>query len=88
VSGVNTHKLLGAPALPLKSSESAGKLISDQAMLLLDKWKCSEQIASVVFDTTASNTGQVTAGCVSSGAHIQNLANLFSGLLVANMLES
>lgn len=65
VSGVKTHKLLGAPALPIKSGESAGKLISDQAMILLDKWGCREQIASMVFDTTASNTGHLSAACVS-----------------------
>ena len=65
VSGHHTHKLLGVAALPTKSSKTAGKLISEEVMLLLDKWKCTNQIASMVFDTTATNTGHVTAACVS-----------------------
>ena len=34
-------------------------------MLLLGGWKCMDRIASVVFDTTAINTGHVTAACLS-----------------------
>ena len=37
VSGENTTKLIGAPALLIKSSEIAGKLVSDEVMILLKK---------------------------------------------------
>ena len=65
VSDEDSVKLLGAPALPTKSSESSGDLISSQVVPLLEKWNCKEQICSMVFDTTASNTGHLTAGCIS-----------------------
>ena len=65
VSGYDTHKLLGVAALPSKCNKTAGKLISEEVKLLLDRWKCMDRIASVVFDTTANNFGHVTAACVS-----------------------
>ena len=82
VSGFDTHKLLDVSALPTKGNESAENLISDEVVLLLDKWKCRDQIASMVFDTTASNTGHITAARVS----LQMKLGLFYGLLAASTL--
>ena len=65
VSSGNSCKLLGAPALPLKSSESSGELISTEVLKLLEKWNCHQHIASMVFDTTSSNTGHLSAACIS-----------------------
>ena len=51
-------KLLGALPLLVKSSQATGKLIGDAAMTLISQWNCQEEIASMVFDTTSSNTGK------------------------------
>ena len=52
-------KLLGAPALPCKSADKQGELISTATYSLLnDKWKCVDCIKCMVFDTTSANTGK------------------------------
>ena len=71
LSGVGGIKLLGVPAIGHKSSDKMGKLISESCVSLLKDWKCEETVCGMVFDTTASNTGAQTAGCVS----IQNVLN-------------
>ena len=65
VSDRDSVKLLGVPALPTKSSELSGDLISAEVIPLVEKWQCKDKIFSMVFDTTASNTGHLTAGCIS-----------------------
>ena len=65
VSDRDSVKLLGVPALPTKSSELSGELISNEVLPLVEKWHCKDQLCSMVFDTTASNTGHLTAGCIS-----------------------
>ena len=65
VSCKNEYKLLEAPTLPVKSSESSGDLISNEVYTLIEKWKCQNNICSMVFDTTSTNTGHLSAGCVS-----------------------
>ena len=64
VSGVGGIKLLGVPALPLKSSQSAGILISTATMNLAEDWNCAGKISAMVFDTTSTNTGRLSAGCI------------------------
>lgn len=65
LSGEGGVKLLGVPKLPVKSGQPMGSLIADASFDLLDKWGCSHDIlGSMVFDTTASNTGHLTAACV------------------------
>ena len=56
--------MLGVPALPHKSNEKAGDLIAKATVELLKEWKCDESAMGMVFDTTSSNTGHLTAGCV------------------------
>ena len=58
ISGVGGVKLLGVPALPTKSSESAGNLIANSTIALLVSWKCDKNVSAMVFDTTSSNTGK------------------------------
>ena len=65
VSGDTGMKLLGAPALPPKTQGKAGDVIATATMKLLDEWGCTESIVSMVFDTTSTNTGRLTAGCIS-----------------------
>jgi hypothetical protein len=57
-TGISGVKLLGVPALPTKSSEKAGNLIARATVNLLEEWDCVDNIGAMVFDTTASNTGQ------------------------------
>ena len=64
ISGVGGVKLLGVPALPVKSSESAGSLISSATVNLVEEWSCKEEVSSLVFDTTSANTGRLSAGCI------------------------
>ena len=56
--------MLGVPALPHKSNEKAGDLISNATVNLLREWNCVGSVMGMVFDTTSSNTGHLTAGCV------------------------
>ena len=65
VTGTTGTKLLGVPALPHKSGEKVGPQIAQQSKKLLQEWECEECVVSMVFDTTASNTGAITAACVS-----------------------
>ena len=57
-------KLLGTPSYQPGSNVSAGELIASHTMELLHEWHCADTIVSMCFDTTASNTGPVTAACV------------------------
>ena len=56
--GVGGIKLLGAPALPVKSSEASGEMVGNAGMLLFKEWNCEKQLTSMVFDTTSANTGE------------------------------
>lgn len=66
---VGTHqatKLLGTPAYPAHSSgdRQAGKKVAELTMELIETWNCCDSIVNMVFDTTASNTGHLTAACI------------------------
>ena len=65
LSGVGGVKLLGVPALPHKSTDKSGPQLAKLAKDLLDEWECAGNVVGMVFDTTSSNTGAITAGCVS-----------------------
>ena len=64
LSGLGGVKLLGVPAIPHKSSNSAGSLIAKASDELIKIWDCKNNISGMVFDTTSSNTGAQTAACV------------------------
>ena len=64
ISGISGVKLLGVPALPIKSSQRAGDLISNVTISLAEEWNCLQNISAMVFDTTSANTGHLTAGCI------------------------
>ena len=65
LSGVGGVKLLGVPTLSYKSTEKAGPLIAEATRNLLEESDCAENVTGMVFDTTASNNGAITAGCIS-----------------------
>ena len=64
VSSGKDTKLLRVPNLPIADNERAGNIIGNATYDLIDKWNCSDNIVSMVFDTTASNTGQWSGGCI------------------------
>ena len=56
-------KLLGIPSY--KSSDlRAGEIISQRTGELVRSWQCETYIKNMVFDTTSSNTGHLTAACI------------------------
>ena len=57
ISGIGGVKLLGVPACPVKSGVPAGNLIADATLGLWKHWNCEDNVAAMVFDTTACNTG-------------------------------
>ena len=57
-------KLLGVPSYTPGSGLKSGEIISSLTVNLLQSWKCSEVVVNMVFDTTASNTGHLSAACV------------------------
>lgn len=63
----NSHelKLLGVSSYKSGSDRKCGDIIADLTSDLLVSWKCADNIVNMTFDTTASNTGSVTAACVS-----------------------
>ena len=71
LSGIGGVKLLGVPALLHKSMEKTGPQIAKATKMLLDEWGCAENVTGMVFDTTSSNTGAITAGCISVQSDLQ-----------------
>ena len=56
---------VGVPALQQKTDMLTGPKIADAAIELLEMWDCKSSVRSMVFNTTNSNTGAITAACVS-----------------------
>ncbi len=71
-------KLLGTPFYPTDGDESTGQKVADLTVQLLRSWHCTEAIVNMTFDTTASNTGHVSAACISIQQEL-NKALLWSG---------
>lgn len=62
----NAHilKLLGVPSYLPGTDRKSGDIIADLTVDLLKTWNCMDSIVNMTFDTTASNTGHVSAACV------------------------
>jgi hypothetical protein len=58
-------KLLGVPSYKFGTDRKCGEIIVDLTCCLLASWNCADNIMNMTFDTTAANTGSVTAACVS-----------------------
>ena len=57
-------KLLGAPKVPIGAEPgTAGKHIAEAAINLLKEWKIQDLVATMLFDTTPTNTGVDTGAC-------------------------
>ncbi|KAL7394860.1 hypothetical protein ABVT39_005592 [Epinephelus coioides] len=57
-------KLLCVPAYEKQSNEACGAIIARLTCKLLQDWCCTDQVVNMAFDTTASNTGHLTAACI------------------------
>ena len=57
-------KLLGIPSYQPGTDKRCGDIIAGLTTNLLETWDCVGSIVNMTFDTTASNTGHVTAACV------------------------
>lgn len=57
-------KLLGAPTFRANARLQTGEVVAQQVLNLLDKWNCKDKIVNMTFDTTASNTGHLSAACI------------------------
>jgi hypothetical protein len=64
VGNAKELKFLGVPFYAMGSQRKTGDIIADLTIDLLHSWQCSDSIVNMVFDTTRSNTGHVTAACV------------------------
>ena len=60
VSGNGEDKLLGIPAVHGKAT---GDAIAEKTFDLLNTWNCTEEIKSMVFDTTSVNSGKENGVC-------------------------
>ena len=70
VTGDNKTKLLGVPSLGSKLSKIYGATVCSSVLTLLDKWKCTNNVIGLVFDTTNCNTGYKTGACITIQRHI------------------
>ena len=71
-------KLLGVPSYMPGTDKGCGKIISELTVKLLDTWHCTGAVVNMVFDTTASNTGHISAACISIQSRVGR-ALLWSG---------
>lgn len=57
-------KLLGVPSYQPGTDQGAGDIIASATVQLLQSWNCVDSVVNMTFDTTASNTGHVSAACI------------------------
>ena len=70
VTGGNETKLLGVPSLGSKLTNIYGATVCSSVLTLLEKWKCTDKVIGLVFDTTSCNTGHKTGACITIQRHI------------------
>ena len=61
---MSQRSMLGVPGYKPGTDRKSGDIISELSLDLLRSWKCYDNITNMVFDTTASNTGHLTAACI------------------------
>jgi len=65
VATQDSAKLLGIPKYQHGTDKLSGTIISCATVSLLHDWGCQNNVFIMVFDTTSSNTGLVSAACTS-----------------------
>jgi hypothetical protein len=78
VGDARSLKLLGVPSYPVACDEASGATTANLTFDLLSSWHCDCTIVNMTFDTTASNTGHVSAACISTQQKL-NKRLLWSG---------
>ena len=73
-------KVLEVPRYAKAKDQSSGAIIAKLTMKLMQEWQCSDRIVNMTFDTTASNTGHLTAARIAIQDELQR-AVLWSGCL-------
>lgn len=71
VGNANETKLLGVPSYKPGTDRRSGQIISELTVNLLHSWHCADSIVNMVFDTTASNTGHLSAACITIQKDLQ-----------------
>ena len=64
VGNATDVKLLGVAKYNTGSDLASGKIIAEHTCSFSESWNSKQSIVSLCFDTTAANTGHVTAACV------------------------
>src|SRR3954471_18509945 len=64
VGKANEMKFLGVPSYAPGTDRKSGDIIAELTVGLLRSWQCSDSIINMAFDTTTSNTGDITAACI------------------------
>ena len=64
VGDADNIKLLGVPRFLPGMAQPTGETIATLTTELLNSWMCQQTIVNMAFDMTASNTGHVSAACV------------------------
>jgi hypothetical protein len=65
ISTQDDMKVLGVLSYEPKTDQDTGSIVAGKTLELLEEWGCQESVVAMTFDTTASNTGHVTAACIS-----------------------
>ena len=78
VGTAESTQLLGVPRYSNNSDETCGNKVTDLTIELLQTWHCTDSVVNMTFDTTASNTGHISAACISIQQKL-NKALLWSG---------
>lgn len=78
VSTTSCIKFLGAARYEAGTDRRTGEIVADLTFDLLEKWFCNNAVVNMVFDTTAANTGHLTAACVAIQHRLARYA-LWSG---------
>ena len=60
----NKIKFLGVPGYQSGANRRSGEIITEKTIELLKVWNCQQSVILMVFGTTDSNRGHVTATCV------------------------
>lgn len=71
VGNIHEVKLLGVPYYKPGTDCKSGDIITERTVKTLDSWHCKDSICNMVFDTTASNTGHISAACVTMQKALQ-----------------
>ena len=70
-------KILVIPTYKPREKKT-GKIVKELTETVLTSWNCEESIVNLVFDTTASNTGHISAACATLQQYLDR-ALLWSG---------